>query len=439
MTSKNYTCKLPVVGSEVLCILNSEWTNSHLKLLLIHDNQAWNGKFQIGKNEDVTELIDQLSLTEEKYVEETRNALTTHGGAEQFAYTLENDTFTWKKYVRTNMAVKFGYAFLSKVSVLEAFETVIDHILQSSLKLNEKCFSVNKGIKSLEEENRSLKIKLQDLIEKKNEMETTLYSQFLNVLNAKKKKIGELQKKICNTDENLSEPDLLQPNNDPFNSDTEIDSEEEREEENPQKKLDKIGKRSSLEMDDKNICTLPKRSRQTKNKEHNTSGPSRNTRNSISKCKSQDLPKNKSYSTEKKGSGRKSERQSCVLGPIANENDVNKSVDEAFRFPKRSKTNQAKPSTSKIIYQSDDETHLEEAVKLEPPDSDNTPSDIDVAEPPSILKAEESDEIDVKKDKDDNKPVTQTNKNDPPGKLSKMGSSCKGFSTSTLDILNQLV
>ncbi|XP_046667539.1 uncharacterized protein PFB0765w-like isoform X1 [Homalodisca vitripennis] len=457
MISKNYTCKLPVEGSEFLGILNSDWTNSNIKLLLIHNNQAWNGMFQIDDNEDVAELLDQLSLTEESYMEETSNALTTHGGAQQFAYMIENDTFTWKKYVRTNMAVKFGYVLLSKVPVFEAFETIIDNTLHSSVKTNERLSDVNKEIKTLKEENLSLKNKLQDVIEKKNEMENTLYCQFLSVLNAKKKKIEELKKKIGNTNENgineyHNDSDLDHHSSDPFNSDTELDSEEEKEKHSPTK-LEVVGNRDSLEIEEQNIYIPPKRSRKRNDQEH-IPGPSgrniqgRSTKN-VSKCKLQakkDMCTTNNKSIEKKSIGRKSDRKSCVLGTIQKEKDVNNSDDDdAFMFPKRSKKSSkeiklAKPSSSKINYESNDETYLDTSVKLEPSDSDNTPSEIDITEQNVTVKTEKSNKTNMNRRTDDQKMEAENDRNKHSNELSQpVATSCKGYSSSTLDILNQLV
>lgn len=71
------------------------------------------------EDEDTADLLDQLSMTEIEYVEETKKALTTHGGAENFAYTIDCDKFTWKKCISKDMSVKFGYILLQKVSIVQ--------------------------------------------------------------------------------------------------------------------------------------------------------------------------------------------------------------------------------------------------------------------------------------------------------------------------------
>lgn len=71
------------------------------------------------EDEDTCDLLDQLSMTEIEYVEETKKALTTHGGAENFAYTIDCDKFTWKKCISKDMSVKFGYTLLQKVSIVQ--------------------------------------------------------------------------------------------------------------------------------------------------------------------------------------------------------------------------------------------------------------------------------------------------------------------------------
>lgn len=76
-------------------------------------------QFQVVEDEDTTDLLDQLSMTEEEYITETKKALTTNGGAEHFVYTIDSDKLTWKKYISKNMAVKFGYITLEKVSMVQ--------------------------------------------------------------------------------------------------------------------------------------------------------------------------------------------------------------------------------------------------------------------------------------------------------------------------------
>lgn len=75
-------------------------------------------QFQVLGNEEITEFLEDLSMSEEEYFKEVKTALTTHGGAENYVYSIENEIFSWKKYVQKNMAVKFGYIDISLVNII---------------------------------------------------------------------------------------------------------------------------------------------------------------------------------------------------------------------------------------------------------------------------------------------------------------------------------
>lgn len=64
-------------------------------------------------------------MSEEDYLNEVKTALTTHGGADNFVYSIEGEKFTWKKYVLNNMAVKFGCVTISLVKPNHCFYEII--------------------------------------------------------------------------------------------------------------------------------------------------------------------------------------------------------------------------------------------------------------------------------------------------------------------------
>ncbi|XP_054270965.1 uncharacterized protein LOC128991798 [Macrosteles quadrilineatus] len=466
MSVNSYTCKLNLLNSDNVCAIHSEWSNSNVKFLLIHDNQAWSGELQLTENEGyINELLDQLSLSKDMYIEESKKALTTHGGVNNFVYTLENDKFIWKKLVRNNMSVKFGIVNLTKVPLSEAFEKVLDNTLKLNANLYTKLQDSDCRRNTLEAENGILKTKLNEVLEKKKEMEETLYSQFLRVLNEKKKRIRELKKEAP-----ILEDATHQEESDHFDSDTVTDSEEEK-----MLTVSKtILKNNPLGSKDKHV-TPPKRSRKETQIE-SVAGPSgENLKGKTSKTvKSKKLPvKGKKGQT-------KPIRESCVMGPVTEAKDKNppELSEDIFLFKqnnnaaKSSKT--VKQTTSRITFENDVSAgiDLNDQVVC---DINKTPSDIDVDRTPSNINieitpsetdidktpsviggitglngnADHEEKVKESKTKDD-KPNHEIVEQNNEGKLSEPKAvsrnsevtkiaSYKGFSSSTMDILNQLI
>lgn len=63
-------------------------------------------------------LSDNLSLPSEEYFGKTKHALTCHGGAENFIYTINDDKFNWKMRISSGMSIKYGSVELRSVSII---------------------------------------------------------------------------------------------------------------------------------------------------------------------------------------------------------------------------------------------------------------------------------------------------------------------------------
>ncbi|CAG2059276.1 unnamed protein product, partial [Timema podura] len=88
---------------------------------------------------ELNHLSRQLFLGNEEYINETRKALTSDGGDEQFTYSIENHQFSWKKVdVETDIRVKYGFVHLMNVPVFEAFENMIDILLDRNQFLQQQ-------------------------------------------------------------------------------------------------------------------------------------------------------------------------------------------------------------------------------------------------------------------------------------------------------------
>lgn len=235
-----------------------------------------------------------------------------------------------------------------------------------------------------------------------------------------------------------------QSDSDPFGSDTELDSEEEKQ------SPSKAGSRDSGLVEEENVCILPKRLK-TPSKIESVAGPSGIGQKSKDSRIVSKSPSNSPPKTTKKplGKGKKPLKFSCVMGQIADSKEQNSSEEDVFMFPKRSKritscVDLAKPSTSKIKYDSDDEMPLDKTQKIET-DSDSTPSGIDLIKTITVNNPEDINSKFANSNGEGRDNISRSVKNsDKDSTTSKKSEivqdpSFKDFSNSTLKILNQLV
>lgn len=238
-----------------------------------------------------------------------------------------------------------------------------------------------------------------------------------------------------------------QSDSDPFGSDTELDSDEERQSTSKVESKDSLG-------DDK-VCMLPKRLR-TPSKIESVAGPSGMCRKSKDDSVSKSPSNNANITQKPKGKAKKPLKFSCVMGKISDDKEHNSSEEDVFMFPKRSKkvisnVELVKPTTSKIKYDSDDEMPLAETKKLET-DSDSTPSGIDsidvVKSPPiTVENPEDTNSKVTNSGVDEKNNVSKSEKKSDSDSIKNKNSeiveeadfSFKYYSNSTLDILNQLI
>lgn len=263
-----------------------------------------------------------------------------------------------------------------------------------------------------------------------------------------------------------------QSDSDPFGSDTELDSEEEKQ------SPSKAGSRDRVLVEEENICILPKRLK-TPSKIESVAGPSGIGQNSkdtrcVSKSPSNSSSNNEKTTIKPRGRGKKPVKFSCVMGKIADSKGRNSSEEDVFMFPKRSKrisscVDLEKPSTSKIKYDSDDEMPLDvkpsrSKIKYDSDDeiktsdrtqkieidSDSTPSGIDPIDVIKTITVKTPQDINSKcvtgnSNGDGKDDISRSDKNSDKDSMNSKKSavlqdpSFKDFSNSTLEVLNQLV
>lgn len=224
------------------------------------------------------------------------------------------------------------------------------------------------------------------------------------------------------------------PSPDPFGTDTEIDSEEDEKNQSPSKVL--ICKDEEHSEDEEAFCSLPKRSR--RNKVNDTTQPSTSgtkTQNNKTTKSTTKSPKTdcKETTALPKRRGRKSKKDSCVLGKFEMDAEEEELKEDAFNFPNKSKP--TKLSRKEVQPSSKD---IEFNIKEEPKeeiDSDRTPSGIEVL---SLTKlAQEPKTFEDKTEVTDHKVPLSTKPAD--CRKEEVDQSFKAFSSSTLDLLNNLI
>jgi hypothetical protein len=64
----------------------------------------------------IEEMSRLLQLSIEDYINETKTALSTHGGADHFTYLIKDAQFMWKKLDQySNIKIKYGCIQLTEV------------------------------------------------------------------------------------------------------------------------------------------------------------------------------------------------------------------------------------------------------------------------------------------------------------------------------------
>lgn len=142
--------------------------------------------------ENANYFLDHLDESFEKYLEKTRHAFSGKNADIQFF--LHDDTFIWKQQ---NILTRGEIAIYPLSNILIISDT-LKQLLELYQKCQEEILTLKKENKCLNESNIKLTTDIEEMINIKDKMEKDLYTKFLLLLNAKKKKIRELQKTLDN-------------------------------------------------------------------------------------------------------------------------------------------------------------------------------------------------------------------------------------------------
>lgn len=236
-----------------------EWNPGSFRILLLLNGSAWNGH---ASDDHIQQLSQLLKLSVKDYMNESKSALSTHGGSTDYTYVVEDGQFVWKKLDQcSKVRMKYGYIQLEKTPYHEAAEIVLDSLLQQCSDLKREVLGLQKTNITAKRERAVLMEKLVKYKEEKLEMERQLTGQFLAVLNAKKEHIQQLEDRL---QAGNKQPVVTQKNNQkPVHQDSgqsHYDSDTEAETTDDERKFDSnfLGDTSDLLNDTKTLSNIPK-------------------------------------------------------------------------------------------------------------------------------------------------------------------------------------
>lgn len=168
--------------------LYAEWEDTHFKIILLRPcSVPLSGEMH---TENANYFLNHLDESFEIYLEKTRHAFSGKNADIQFF--LQDDTFIWKQQ---NILTR-GEIAVYPLSNILTISDILKQLLEFNQKCQEKTLSLEQENKCLNENNIKLITDIEKMMEIKDNMEKDLYMKFLLLLNAKKKKIRELQKAL---------------------------------------------------------------------------------------------------------------------------------------------------------------------------------------------------------------------------------------------------
>ena len=154
-----------------------------------------------------------FSDSEEEYHKECRNVLS--GRENDFEFSVEDDTFEWRKGIWTR-----GYIKVFPVFEIHVFSDFMQNILNNVGDMQVKYAELQKENEKVKRNLAALHDRLEDMIKIKNLMEAEIYKKCLLIVNTKKERIRELEKELKILKK--TEVSLYEMSTDNENSDEEV-------------------------------------------------------------------------------------------------------------------------------------------------------------------------------------------------------------------------
>lgn len=198
--------KLPIVaatGSEGgtwnhYAFIESTWGERKILLKIIVFSPLYNTPLSFLSEID-HEVLQQTAIRLERpwndFLQETKLALCTEGGANGFSYAVEENNFVWRKIVGPALTVAYGSVILLRSQCL--LSDVLSNSIGTQNRLRNDVQLKNKVLHELKEEHEEL-LELQRQQEEDSRLyEIELITKCISILNEKKEVINHLKKKLA--------------------------------------------------------------------------------------------------------------------------------------------------------------------------------------------------------------------------------------------------
>ncbi|KAL0869323.1 hypothetical protein ABMA27_007582 [Loxostege sticticalis] len=201
ISSKTSISKFIIKGENIYVRLLWEDNENELFRIKIFDgNNSWSGRFSTEFSESCRSLVDE---TEDQYKNNVRRGLS--GTQKEFTYDFfvlpEDEStarFTWKKVFDDSTVMAHGSVPVHKDDAKESKDTLIDFLLYENSELREVIEANQKKNEALSENLDKCKRELEEFVNMKTSLETSLYGKFIQLLNEKKRRILLLEENIQN-------------------------------------------------------------------------------------------------------------------------------------------------------------------------------------------------------------------------------------------------
>lgn len=175
-------------------------TDNDLFHIKIFDGDVtWSGKFC---NDSAKNFSDRCDETEKQYIRHVMRYLKGSAHNEvtyDFVYEENRDLakFIWKKRLEDSKGfLTHGSVPVQRDTCVDSKDLLLDFLLEENRDLKTSIESLTKRNEDITEDLKKCKTELEQFVEIKNSLESSLYGKFVQLLNAKKRRIQVLERSL---------------------------------------------------------------------------------------------------------------------------------------------------------------------------------------------------------------------------------------------------
>jgi len=169
----------------------SNWIDDGLYFTVLGGSTAWAGQLE---RDDFKALMDKTGGRLGDVKNLAKEAFTSFSTKFAFAVDSNKKKLVWKKMSERAIKIKITEIDVAMVNFQDTQQNIMDFLINSNANLKKENEEGKKGLGNLSKELNKAKEMLVRFEQDKNEIEEKLYGQFLPILNAKKRKISELER-----------------------------------------------------------------------------------------------------------------------------------------------------------------------------------------------------------------------------------------------------